>query len=192
EAARSPVGKRRGWHAGPHATELLRTVQPALVDRPGIAPPRWGPLSRGRGTPAGDPATTPTRTARPHPRRPYTTAATPIAAQCGSAQQAAHLIAGLISTDALDTGMACGLEAMRRVGLGANIGGEAGRPRPESWAIDMPNQYAAAERIAARRGLSRNDIDTFGAASQQKAAQAWHEGRFDQEVAAIKAPVLDE
>src|SRR5699024_890922 len=71
-------------------------------------------------------------------------------------------------------------------------GGEAGRPRPESWAIDMPNQYGAAERIAARRGLTRNDIDTFGAASQQKAAQAWQEGRFDREVAPIKAPVLDE
>jgi acetyl-CoA C-acetyltransferase len=80
---------------------------------------------------------------------------------------------------------------MSRVPLGANVG-QNGIPRPESWDIDLPNQFVAAERIADRRGFTRGDLDAFGLASQQKAAKAWAEGRFDREVAAVEAPVLDE
>lgn len=54
----------------------------------------------------------------------------------------------------------------------------------------MPNQYGAAERIAVRRGLTRANVDAFGAASQQKAARAWEAGHFDREVVPVKAPVL--
>jgi acetyl-CoA C-acetyltransferase len=80
---------------------------------------------------------------------------------------------------------------MSRVGLGANIGTGIGSPRPDSWTIDMPNQFEAAERIARRRDLTREQIDAFGLRSQRNAQRAWAEGRFDREVAAVKAPVLD-
>ena len=56
----------------------------------------------------------------------------------------------------------------------------------------MPDQFAAAERIAKRRGITREDIDAFGLASQRKAKRAWAEGRFDREICPIEAPVLDE
>ena len=56
----------------------------------------------------------------------------------------------------------------------------------------MPNQFEAAERIAKRRGITREDIDEFGFQSQQKAKQAWAEGRFDREISPIEAPVIDE
>ncbi len=85
----------------------------------------------------------------------------------------------------------CGVEAMSRIGLGANIGTGIGSPRPQSWAIDMPSQYEAAERIARRRGFTREQVDAFGLRSQQNAARAWTEGRFDREVAPVKAPVLN-
>ena len=98
--------------------------------------------------------------------------------QCGSAQQANHLIAGLIASGAIDVGIACGVEAMSRVPLGANVG-QTGKPKPDDWDIDLPNQYLAAERIAQRRGLTRADVDAFGARSQRNAKQAWDEGRFD-------------
>jgi len=102
-----------------------------------------------------------------------------------------HLIAGLIAAGAIDVGIGCGVEAMSRIGLGANIGSGLGSPRPQSWAIDMPSQYEAAERIARRRGFTREQVDAFGLRSQQSAARAWAEGRFDREVAPVKAPVLD-
>ncbi len=96
--------------------------------------------------------------------------------QCGSGQQANGLIAGLIAAGAIDIGIACGIEAMSRVGLGANAGPDRGILRPESWDIDLPDQFTAAERIAKRRGITREDIDQFGFDSQRKAAQAWAEG----------------
>ena len=118
--------------------------------------------------------------------------ATTIDCQCGSAQQANHLVAGLIATGAIDIGIACGIEAMSRVGLGANAGPDRSVIRAASWDIDMPDQFSAAERIAQRRGITRADLDAFGLASQQKAKQAWAEGRFDREISPIEAPVLDE
>src|SRR6266700_4015000 len=100
--------------------------------------------------------------------------------------QAAHVVAGLIAADAIGVGVACGVEAMSRVPLGTAARAEAGTPRPESWNIDMPSQYVAAERIAQRRGLSREEIDTFGLRSQTLAQAAWAQGRFDREVIPVK------
>jgi acetyl-CoA C-acetyltransferase len=132
-----------------------------------------------------------TRTAWLHAGMPIHTGCLTLDAQCGSAQQAVHVIAGLIAAGAIDAGIGCGVEAMSRVGLGANIGSGIGSPRPDSWTIDMPNQFEAAERIAIRRGLTREQLDAFGLRSQQNAQRAWAEGRFDREVAPVKAPVLD-
>jgi acetyl-CoA C-acetyltransferase len=75
---------------------------------------------------------------------------------------------------------------MSRVPLRANVGTEVGSPRPDGWDIDLPNQFVAAERIAARRGLSRDAIDAFGLRSQQLAGAAWAAGHFDREVIGVK------
>ena len=107
--------------------------------------------------------------------------ATTIDAQCGSAQHATHLVAALIASGAIDTGIACGIESMSRIGLGANVAPGTGDPRPVSWSIDMPNQFEAADRIARHRGITREELDAFGLASQQKAREAVDEGRFKRE-----------
>jgi acetyl-CoA C-acetyltransferase len=189
EAVRTPIGKRGGWLAGLHAAELLGAAQSALLERAGLDPALVEQVIGGAVTQAGEQAGNLSRTAWLHAGLPETTGATTIDAQCGSAQQATHLVAGLIAAGAISAGVACGAEAMSRVPLGANRG-ESGSPRPASWSIDMPNQYGAAERIAVRRGLTRADVDAFGAASQQKAARAWEAGHFDREVVPVKAPVL--
>ncbi|MBB3051248.1 acetyl-CoA C-acetyltransferase [Prauserella isguenensis] len=191
EAVRTPIGKRGGALAGVHAAELLGAAQTAVLDRAGIDPAEVEQVISGTVTQAGEQAGNVARTAWLHAGLPETCGATSIDAQCGSAQQAAHLVAGLVATGAIDVGMACGVEAMSRVPLGANVAGTTHR-RPESWSVDLPDQYGAAERIARRRGLSRDDVDGFGVASQRKAAAAWAEGRFDREVVGVKAPVLGE
>ncbi|WP_206791493.1 steroid 3-ketoacyl-CoA thiolase [Amycolatopsis sp. MtRt-6] len=188
EAVRTPIGKRNGLLAGLHAAELLGAAQLALLDRAGIDPALVEQLIGGCVTQAGEQSNNVTRTAWLHAGLPETAGATTIDAQCGSAQQATHLIAGLIAAGAIEAGVACGVEAMSRVPLGTNRAGAS--PRPSSWSIDLPNQYGAAERIAVRRGLTREDVDSFGAASQQKAAAAWEAGHFDREVVPVKAPVL--
>jgi acetyl-CoA C-acetyltransferase len=191
EAVRTPIGRRRGALAGLHPAEILGHVQAAVVERAGLSPFDVEQIAGGCVTQAGEQAGNVTRTAWLQSGLPQQTGALTLDAQCGSAQQAVHVIAGLIAAGAIDVGIGCGVEAMSRVGLGANIGSGIGSPRPDSWTIDMPNQFEAAERIARRRGFSRDQIDEFGLGSQQKAKQAWAEGRFDREIAPIKAPVLD-
>jgi acetyl-CoA C-acetyltransferase len=191
EAVRTPIGKRRGALAGLHPAEILGSAQSALVERAGIEPAEVEQIAGGCVTQAGEQAGNVTRTAWLHAGMPIHTGCLTLDAQCGSAQQAVHVIAGLIAAGAIEVGIGCGVEAMSRVGLGANIGSGIGSPRPDSWTIDMPNQFEAAERIAIRRGLTREQLDAFGLRSQQNAQRAWAEGRFDREVAPVKAPVLD-
>ncbi|MCD2110414.1 steroid 3-ketoacyl-CoA thiolase [Rhodococcus rhodochrous] len=191
EAARTPIGKRGGWLAGLHAAEILGAVQAGLVERAGIDAELVEQVIGGCVTQAGAQSNNITRTAWLNAGLPWQVGATTIDAQCGSAQQANHLIAGLIATGAIDVGIACGIEAMTQVPLGANVGDQAGPRRPESWNIDMPNQFEAAERIARRRGITREDVDALGVRSQQLAKHAWDEGRFDREVLPVVAPVVD-
>ena len=190
EAVRTPIGRRRGALAGLHPAELLGHAQTALLERAGLEAAEVEQVAGGCVTQAGEQAGNVTRTAWLHAGLPQQTGALTLDAQCGSEQQAVHLIAGRIAAGAIDVGIGCGVEAMSRVGLGANIGTGIGSPRPASWAIDMPSQYEAAERIARRRGFTREQVDAFGLRSQQNAARAWAEGRFDREITPVKAPVL--
>jgi acetyl-CoA C-acetyltransferase len=190
-AVRTPIGRRRGALSGLHAAEILGAALTGLVARAEIDPALVEQVIGGCVTQAGEQSNNITRTAWLHAKLPHTTAATTVDCQCGSAQQSTHLVAGLISTGAIDAGIACGVEAMSRVPLRANVGESAGVPRPQDWDIDLPNQYVAAERIAVRRGLSREEVDRFGLASQAKAARAWDEGRFAREVVPVEAPVPD-
>ncbi len=191
EATRSPIGKRNGWLSGLHATELLGNVQKALVEKAGIDAADVEQVIGGCVTQYAEQSNNVTRTSWLTVGLPEQVGATTVDCQCGSSQQANHLIAGLIATGAIDMGIACGIEAMSRVGLGANAGPDHNW-RADSWDIDMPNQFEAAERIAKRRGITREDIDEWGLASQVKARQAWDESRFDREISPIVAPALDE
>jgi acetyl-CoA C-acetyltransferase len=194
EAARTPVGRRGGVLAGVHPAELLGGIQAALLDRAGLPPAEVEQVAGGCVTQAGEQSNNVTRTAWLHAGLPQEAGCLTLDAQCGSAQQAAHLVAGLIAADAIGVGIACGVEAMSRVPLRAAVlggGADIGTPRPATWNIDLPNQYVGAERIAARRGLTREQTDAFGLRSQTLARAAWAQGRFDREVAPVKAPVLD-
>ncbi|MGW5572873.1 steroid 3-ketoacyl-CoA thiolase [Nocardia thailandica] len=191
EAVRTPIGKRNGLLSGLHAAELLGLAQQGLLDRAGLDPALIEQAIGGCVTQAGAQSNNITRTAWLHAGLPWQTGCTTIDTQCGSAQQANHLIAGLIATGAIEAGIACGVEAMSQVPLGANVGTDAGPRRPASWSIDLPNQFEAAERIAKRRGITRADVDAFGVRSQERAARAWTEGRFDREVLTVSAPALD-
>src|SRR5690349_6052220 len=158
-AARTPVGRRNGMLSGMHPAEILGCAQTALLDRAGVDPSAVEQVAGGCVTQAGEQTGNVTRTAWLHAGLPEATGCLTLDAQCGSAQQAAHVIAGLIAADAIGVGIACGVEAMSRVPLGTAARAGAGTPRPPSWDIDMPSQYVAAERIAQRRGLSRADTD---------------------------------
>ncbi|MBD0324575.1 MAG: steroid 3-ketoacyl-CoA thiolase, partial [Aldersonia sp.] len=118
EAVRTPIGRRRGWLSGLHAAEILGAAQQGLVHRAGIEPLSVEQVVGGCVTQAGEQSNNITRTAWLHAGLPWQTGATTIDCQCGSAQQANHVVAGLIASGAIDIGIACGVEAMSRVPLG--------------------------------------------------------------------------
>jgi acetyl-CoA C-acetyltransferase len=192
EAVRTPIGKRNGWLAGLHPTRTLGHVQREIIARAGIQATEVEQVVGGCVTQAGEQGSSITRYAWLAEGLPQTAGVTTVDCQCGSAQQANHFIAGLIAADAIDVGIACGVEMMSRVGLGANVLGGPGVPRPDDWDIDLPDQFTGSDRIAKDFGLTREDLDAWGLRSQQRAAQAWAEERFKSQIAPIEAPVLGE
>jgi acetyl-CoA C-acetyltransferase len=188
EAVRTPIGRRGGVLAGLHAAEILGAAQVALLDRAGVEPAAVEQVAGGCVTQAGEQSSNVTRTAWLHAGLPYQAGCLTLDAQCGSGQQAVHLIAGLIAADAIGVGVGCGVEVMSRVPLRSNVGTGVGTPRPDTWDIDLPNQFVAAERIAGRRGLTRAEVDAFGLRSQALARAAWAAGRFGREITPVKAP----
>ncbi|MDF0530719.1 steroid 3-ketoacyl-CoA thiolase [Tsukamurella sp. 8F] len=189
-AVRTPIGRRGGWLSGLHPADTLGATYIGLLERAGIDPGEIEQVIGGNVTQAGEQAGNITRIAWLAAGLPEGAGATTIDAQCGSAQQATGLVAGLIAAGAIDVGVACGVEAMSRVPLGANRPDGLGSPRPPSWTIDLPNQFEAAERIVRRRGLTRDDVDRFAVESHAKALSAWSEGRFEREVLPLTAPVI--
>ena len=193
EAARTPIGKRNGSLAGLHPAQLLALAQTEVINRAGIEPGAVEQIVGGCVTQAGEQGLNVTRNAWLGAGHPYEVAATTVDSQCGSGQQANHLIASLIAAGAIEVGLACGVEAMSRVPLGSNVMNGPGYYQPPDWPWDSPQtQFEAAERIARNRGITREDVDALGLASQRKAAQAWAECRFEREVAPVEAPVLGE
>ena len=190
EAVRTPIGKRNGTLSGLHATAILSHVQKAVIERAGIEPAEVQQIVGGCVTKAGEQSFNITRNAWLAAGLPYETAGTTVDCQCGSAQQANHFVQGLLLAGAIDVGIGCGIEAMSRVPLGAESMHGPGSPRGDEFPWDMPSQFGAAERIAEKRGITREDVDAFGLASQHNAARAQEEGRFDREIAPIEAPIV--
>ena len=191
DAARTPFGKREGWLSGVHAAELLGYAQRGVLDRVGVDPDAVDQVIGGCVTPLGEQFGNIVRTSWMHAGLPLEAGCTTIDAQCGTAQQSVQLIAGQIAIGAVDVGVACGVELMSRAPLTYKVGTGLGTPRPESWSLDTVDQYTAADRIAVKRGFSREDLDSFGLRSQQRAAAAWEAGRFDSHIIDVVAPGSD-
>ena len=196
EAGRTPIGKRNGAFAHTHAANLLGAAQVGVLQRAGIDAGQVGQVVGGCVTQAGEQASNITRTAWLHAGMPYQVAATTIDTQCGSSQQANHLIHNMIHAGVIDVGRACGVEHMSAVWLGANVPNNDGtfvngRSKPDDFALDMPDQFGAAERIAAKRGITRDDVDFLGLVSQQKAIRATEEGRFESQIIPVTVTDAD-
>ena len=194
DAIRTPLGKRNGrlkdWHPVDLAAETLK----AVADRTGIDPGIVDDVVMGCVMQVGEQGVNIARNAVLAAGWPETVPGTTVDRQCGSSQQAAHFAAQGVIAGAYDVVVASGVEVMTRVPMGASIAdGKYGFPfgpkigaRYESVGGLVP-QGISAEMIAEKWGISREDMDAFGFRSQQLAAQARDEGRFESQI----LPVLD-
>jgi acetyl-CoA C-acetyltransferase len=192
DAVRTPIGKRNGGLSTLHPAQVLGTVQKAIVDRTGIDPAEIGQVVGGCVSQVGEQAFNVTRTAWLAAGLPMSVPATTVDTQCGSSQQATNLATALVGSGVVDVALACGVELMSRVPIGAG-GNKAlglGIPIPKTYfeQYEMTSQFEGAERIADRWGITRDDTDAFGFRSQQLAAQAWAEDRFSGQYVTVEAP----
>ena len=194
EALRSPIARGKmgkGGLSGIHPATLLGTLQQAVVDRSGIEPEQVEEVIAGCVTQAGEQAGNIARHAWLSRGNGWHTGGTTVDTQCGSGQQANHLVQALVKSGNIDCGIAGGVEVMSHVGLGANVINGPGFFLPEGYPWDQcPSQFDAAQRIADNRGITREDVDQFALESQQKAAKASGEGRFKDEILPIAAPLF--
>jgi acetyl-CoA C-acetyltransferase len=194
EAVRTPVGKRTGGLSTNHPVDTLAAVQREVVSRAGVDPAAVDQVVAGCVSQIGEQAFNVGRTAWLTAGLPLTVAATTVDTQCGSSQQATNLATALVAGGVADVVVGCGVEAMSRVPIGSNAKGDYGRPIPKSYfpQYEFTSQFEGAERIAEKWGITRDDADRFGLRSQELAAQAWAEGRFDTQIVPIEAPDLDD
>jgi acetyl-CoA C-acetyltransferase len=198
EAARTAVGKRNGALAHTHPIDMLGPVQREVIERAGIDPLEVGQVVGGVIDQVGAQAANITRTAWLAAGLPQEVAATTVDSQCGSSQQAVNLATALIASGTVDVAMACGVENMSTVPIGGNAraGAEAGYGRPINRTYgaryEYTSQFEGAERIATKYGISREDTDRFGLASQERARRALDEGRFELQIVPLEATQVDD
>ena len=196
DAVRTPIGRRNGGLSTVHPADLLATVLAELIERTGIDPSEVGQVIGGCVSQVGEQSFDIARTAWLTAGLPMTVAATTVDTQCGSSQQATNLATALVAGGVVDVAVACGVEAMSRIPIGANSSKKLGLgvPIPKSYfgQYEFTSQFEGAERIADQWGVSRADCDEFGLLSQQRAAAAWEQGRFDGQVVTVEAPDVDE
>lgn len=196
DAVRTPIGRRGGGLSTMHPAEVLSSVQAALIERSGIDPAEVGQVVGGCVSQVGEQSFNIARTAWLAAGLPLTTAATTVDTQCGSSQQATNLATSLVGSGVVDVAVACGVEVMSRIPIGINSSKKLGLgvPIPPTYfgRYEMTSQFEGAERIAEKWGISRDDTDRFGLASQERAARAWAEGRFDGQWIPVEAPDVDE
>ncbi len=196
EAVRTPIARGKaavGDLHGFHAVDLLALSLDALIKKSGIEYGDLDYLAGGCVTQAGEQAGNIARNAWLSLGKDYTAGGTTFDNQCGSAQTANHAIAAMIETGRVDIGIGCGVEAMSRVGLGANVYSGPGYFQPPVWPWDTaPDQFTMVERIAKNRGITREMVDELALSSQQNAKKAWEEGRFDSQIVTVDAPILGE
>jgi acetyl-CoA C-acetyltransferase len=196
EAVRSPVGRRNGALSGMHSADLLAEVQRAVVERSGVDPMEIGQVVGGCVGQVGMQAANVTRTAWLQAGLPLEVAATTVNTQCGSSQQATNVAAALVAAGVVDTAVACGVEVMSAVPMGASVPKDpfVGKPiNRHYWEhYENTSQFEGAERIAETFGIGRDELDAFGKRSQDLAAAAWAEGRFDTQIVPIDAPTRDD
>ncbi|MDE3094964.1 MAG: thiolase family protein [Chloroflexota bacterium] len=181
------MGRRNGMLSGTHPVALGAKVLREVVTRAGIDPGMVGDVVFGNVSQVGEQALNIGRNVVLEAGFPYEVPGTTVDRQCGSAQQAIHFAANLISAGVVDIAIGGGVEVMSRVPMGSNVQ-VAGFPFTEHMqkTYDLTSQGVAADNIARKWGISREDTDRFALESQNRAKAARDAGKFEKEIVPVE------
>jgi acetyl-CoA acyltransferase len=192
DAVRTAGGKRNGKLSGWHAVDLAAEPLKALVARNDLDPALVDDVIMGCVMQVAEQALNVGRNAVLAAGFPESVPATTVDRQCGSSQQAIHFAAQGVMAGVYDVVIAAGVEHMTHTPMGSSVVRDLGFP----FGPTVMGRYAdrgglvsqgiSAEMIADQWDLSREELDAFGARSQQLAAQATAEGRFEREIVPVE------
>jgi acetyl-CoA C-acetyltransferase len=202
DTCRTPVGKRGGSLSQVHPADLGAFILKALVERSGVDPGTVDDVIFGcidqLGPQAGDIA----RTAWLAAGFPDDVPGVTIDRQCGSSQQAVHFAAQAVMSGTMDVVVAGGVQNMSLIPIGSagKAGKEMGLPGAfhgsEGWVkrynTEPVSQFYAAEKIAEKWNITREDMEAFALESHTRARTAQKEGRFDREIVPFGDFAVDE
>ncbi|MFD7491814.1 acetyl-CoA C-acetyltransferase [Streptomyces sp. NPDC051658] len=188
DAIRTPRGrgKANGALHGTKPIDLVVGLIHEIRSRfPGLDPAAIDDIVLGVVSPLGDQGSDIARIAAIAAGLPDTVAGVQENRFCASGLEAVNLAAAKVRSGWEDLVLAGGVESMSRVPMGSDGG---------AWAMDpMTNfetgfapQGVGADLIATIEGFSRRDVDEFAALSQERAAEAWKDGRFARSVVPVK------
>ncbi|OQR65653.1 acetyl-CoA acetyltransferase [Streptomyces maremycinicus] len=197
DAIRTPRGRGKADGAL-HGTKpidlVVGLIHETLRRSPGLDPAAIDDIVLGVVSPLGDQGADIARTAALLAGLPDTVAGVQENRFCASGLEAVNLAAAKVRSGWEDLVLAGGVESMSRVPMGSDGG---------AWALDPATSHATgfvpqgigADLIATLEGFSRHDVDSYAALSQERAAAAWKDGRFDRSVVPVRdrtgRPVLD-
>ena len=200
---RTGVGKFLGKLSGIPAGELGAIIIRALVERSGVDPERIDDVVFAQGYGNGE-APAIGGWAALAAGLPVSVPGYQLDRRCGAGLQAVVDAAMMIQTGAADVVIAGGCESMSQVEhytIKGRTGMKAGhielfdrlaRGRVMSQPIErfgvITGMIETADNVARDYGITREECDVYAARSQQRAAKAWADGKFDKEMVPISIP----
>ena len=190
DAVRTPMGRRDGMLKNWHPVDLLGFTLKGLVARNKLDPALVDDVIAGCVGQAGEQSLNVGRNAVLAAGFPESVPGTTVDRQCGSSQQAIHFAAQGVLAGSYDIAIACGVESMTRVPMGASASNGPGRPFGPAMMRRYNNahfnQGISAEMLAERYKLSRECLDQYSLQSHRRAAKATEHGWFCREILPIQ------
>ena len=194
DAVRTPMGRRDGMLKGWHPVDLLAHTLSGLVARNKLKPELIEDVIAGCVMQVGEQSLNVGRNAALAAGFPESVPGTTVDRQCGSSQQAIHFAAQGVIAGSYDVVIACGVESMSRVPMGASAANGPGRPfgpaMMRRYNNVQFNQGISAEMMAERWKLDRESLDRYSLESHRRAARATEQGWFCREI--LPTPVTRE
>src|SRR5690349_9772472 len=188
DAIRTPRGKGKS-NGSLHTTKpvdlVVGLMHEMLIRNEKFDPNRVDDVVLGCVTPVGDQGADIAKTAAIKAGLPDTVAGVQLNRFCASGLEAVNIAAQKVASGWEDLVMAGGVESMSRVPMGSDGG---------AWALDPETNYdtsfvpqgISADLIATIEEFSREDVDSYAARSQERAAAAEADGRFADSVIPVK------
>ncbi|WP_415953504.1 acetyl-CoA C-acetyltransferase [Streptomyces sp. KLOTTS4A1] len=188
DAIRTPRGrgKANGSLHGTKPIDLVTGLIKEIQSRnPGLDPATIDDIVLGVVGPVGDQGSDIARIAAIAAGLPDTVAGVQENRFCASGLEAVNMAAMKVRSGWEDLVLAGGVESMSRVPMGSDGGAWFADPMT-NWDTNFAPQGIGADLIATIEGFSRRDVDEYAALSQERAANAIKEGRFERSVIPVR------